>query len=62
MAKYQFVDIIYNSKEDTLSMRDDIEAILEEKAVYGFRLSHIIHTDYNMFGPTKTKLIFEKER
>ena len=62
MAKYKFVDILYNSEEDTLSIREDIETILEEQAMYGYRLAHIIHTDYNMFGPTKTQLIFEKER
>ena len=62
MAKYNFVNISYIQKDDVLSINDDIEKILQEQAIYGFRLAHIINIETNCFGPTKIKLIFEKEK
>lgn len=62
MAKYKFVDISYIQKDNILKLNDDIEKILEEQSMYGFRLTNMVNLEVGMFGPTKIKLIFEKEK
>jgi len=62
MAKYKFVDISYCQKDNKLTINDNIEEIINEQAMYGFRLSHIINLEIGVFGVTKSKLIFEKEK
>ena len=62
MAKYNFVNISYSQKDNVLVLNENVEEIINEQAMYGFKLSHIINLEIGMFGPTKIKLIFEKEK
>lgn len=62
MAKYKFVDVGYHQDEEILKINEDIEEILNEQAMYGFRLVNIVNLEIGLFGPRKIKLIFEKEK
>ena len=50
MAKYNFVNISYSQKDNVLVLNENVEEIINEQAMYGFKLSHIINLEIGIDG------------
>ncbi len=61
-SRYKYAEISYNEVGDYNKIQKDPEPIIDDMASMGYILKHVITLEQNLTGPTKIKLVFERDK